>query len=133
LLNALRQMLEHKASVVATSSLGRLFDAAACMVGVARENHFEGQAPMALEAAITPDDDYYPHAVEHHGRRFELDYRPIISAMQADIDSRVPVGRIAARFHNTLAELHQVVPCNDGGIALGQAVHAAAITAAESG
>ena len=138
---------------------------------------------MALEAAIAacdgpPDECYYPHAIEHHGRRFELDYRPMISAMQADIDSRVPVGRIAARFHNTLAELlkaaaliardladlrkvvlsggcfanryltdrlteklvqvgfevysHQAVPCNDGGVALGQAVHAAAVCS-ESG
>ncbi len=69
--DALRQTLEHKASTVVTSSLGRLFDAAACLVGVASENHFEGQAPMALEAAITADDEYYPHAVEHHGRRFE--------------------------------------------------------------
>ncbi len=171
--NALREMLEHKAGTVLTSSLGRLFDGVACLVGVACENCFEGQAPMALEAAIAADDSYYPHAVEHHGRRFELDYRPMISAMQADIDSRVAVGRIAARFHNTLAELlkaaalivrdmtdlrkvvlsggcfanryltdrlvgrleqvgfavysHQVVPCNDGGVALGQAVHAAAV------
>lgn len=180
MLDALRQMLAHKAATVPTSSLGRLFDAAACLVGLANENHFEGQAPMALEAAIAmddsgPDTSYYPHAVEHHGRRFELDYRPMISAMQADIDSRVPVGRIAARFHNTLAELlkaaaliardlvdlrkvvlsggcfanryltdrltekleqvgfevysHQAVPCNDGGVALGQAVHAAGICA----
>jgi hydrogenase maturation protein HypF len=183
LLDALRQMLENKAAIVPTSSLGRLFDAAACLTGVATENHFEGQAPMALEAAIAacdgpPDECYYPHAIEHHGRRFELDYRPMISAMQADIDSRVPVGQIAARFHNTLAELlkaaaliardladlrkvvlsggcfanryltdrlteklvqvgfevysHQAVPCNDGGIALGQAVHAASICS-ESG
>jgi len=172
--NALRQMLENKAGTVPTSSLGRLFDAVAFLLRVADHNHFEGQAPMALEAAIEPDDAYYPHAVVHHGRRFELDCRPMISAILADIDSRVPVGRIAARFHNTLAELlkvatliardltdlhkvvlsggcfanrcltvqladrlrevgfdvytHQVVPCNDGGIALGQAVHAAAVT-----
>ena len=30
---------------VPTSSLGRLFDAAACLVGVASENHFEGPGP----------------------------------------------------------------------------------------
>ncbi len=171
--NALGEMLVHKAATVSTSSLGRLFDAAAWLTGLCAENAFEGQAPMAFEAAIEPDEAYYPHAVEHHGRRFELDYRPMISAMQADIDSRVPVGRIAARFHNTLAELlkaaaliardltdlhkvvlsggcfanrylseqlagrleqvgfevysHRVVPCNDGGVALGQAVHAAAV------
>lgn len=172
--SALYQMLENKAGTVATSSLGRLFDAAAWMLGVQEYNHFEGQVPMALEAAIEPDEDHYPHAVQHYGRRFELDYRPMISAMLADMDSRVAVGRIAARFHNTLAELlkvaaviardltdlrkvvlsggcfanrymtarleenlrqvgfevysHQVVPCNDGGVALGQAVAAAAMS-----
>jgi hydrogenase maturation protein HypF len=173
--NALREMLEREAGTVPTSSLGRLFDAAACLAGVASENHFEGQAPMALEAAIAADEEFYPHAILHHGRRFELDYRPMIGAMKADIDSGAPVGKIAARFHNSVVELlkagalaargltdlrkvvlsggcfvnryltdrlvrgleqagfevytHHMVPCNDGGVALGQAVHAAAVTA----
>jgi len=173
--NALREMLERNAGTVPTSSLGRLFDAAACLTGVAGENHFEGQAPMALEAAITADEGHYPHPVLHHDGWFELDYRPMIGAMKADIDSQVPVGTIAARFHNSVAELlkagtlaargltglrkvvlsggcfanryltdrlvcvleqsgfevytHRIVPCGDGGVALGQAVHAAAITA----
>ncbi len=171
--SALYQMLTNKAATVATSSLGRLFDGVAWMLSVADYNRFEGEAPMALEAAIEPDDGYYPHAIQHYGRRFDLDYRPMISAMLADMESRVTVGRMAARFHNTLAELlkaaaviardltdlrkvvlsggcfanrymtarleeklrevgfevysHRVVPCNDGGVALGQAVHAAAL------
>jgi len=170
---AVGQMLERQINVVSTSSLGRFFDAAALLVGLANYNHFEGQGPMALEAAIIEDDEHYPHAVLHFGRRFELDYRPSISAMVADLEAGLEAGRVAARFHNTVVELlkvaaviardltdlskvvlsggcfvnrylterlrrkleslgfevytHREVPCNDGGIALGQAAVAAAL------
>ena len=41
-----RYMLHHGINVVPTTSVGRLFDAVACITGVARQNHFEGQAAM---------------------------------------------------------------------------------------
>ena len=45
-------MLERGINVVPTTSVGRLFDAVACITGVARENRFEGQAAMLLENEI---------------------------------------------------------------------------------
>ena len=45
-------MLDRKINVVPTTSVGRLFDAVACIAGVARENRFEGQAAMLLENEI---------------------------------------------------------------------------------
>ncbi|WP_404362716.1 carbamoyltransferase HypF [Marinobacter sp.] len=38
-----------------TSSCGRLFDAAAAMIGLMHSSSYEGQAPMALEAIADPD------------------------------------------------------------------------------
>jgi len=172
-IETLRQMLLKRINAVRCSSLGRLFDAVAYLLGVADYNHFEGQGPIALEAAIRPDEEYYPHAILHYGRRFELDWRPTISALLADLEGHLEVGRIAARFHNTVVELlkaaaliarditdinkvvlsggcfqnrylttrlcdklravgfevytHRKVPCNDGGLSLGQAAVAAAL------
>jgi hydrogenase maturation protein HypF len=48
----LLQQLEKNINCVQTSSLGRVFDAVAAMLGLGSYNHFEAQLPMALEAII---------------------------------------------------------------------------------
>jgi hydrogenase maturation protein HypF len=48
---ALRQAWQRRVNAPQTSAAGRLFDAAAALIGVCREATFEGQAPMLLEAA----------------------------------------------------------------------------------
>ena len=50
--NKVLYMLEHGINIVPTTSVGRLFDAVACIAGVARQNRFEGQAAMLLENEI---------------------------------------------------------------------------------
>ena len=45
-------MLERGVNVVPTTSVGRLFDAIASIVGLAHQNRFEGQAAMLLENEI---------------------------------------------------------------------------------
>ena len=60
----LQKMLEQGINSPYTSSVGRLFDAAAAIAGIAEESHFEGQAAMLLERAIggTETADAYPLA-----------------------------------------------------------------------
>jgi hydrogenase maturation protein HypF len=93
-----RYMLERSINVVPTTSVGRLFDAVACITGVARENRFEGQAAMLLENEIglLRTEEAYPLAGG--------DWGPLISAVTADKIAGVAVPRIAARFHNALVE-----------------------------
>ena len=92
----IRHMLEHKINVVPTTSVGRLFDAIACISGVARENRFEGQAAMLLENEIAGlrSEEAYPLPVG--------DWSPLISSVVADQRDGVLVPVIAARFHNAL-------------------------------
>ena len=91
-----RYMLERGINVVPTTSVGRLFDAVACITGVARQNRFEGQAAMLLENEIgrLRTEEAYSLAGG--------DWGPLISAVVADKQSGVAVPVIAARFHNAL-------------------------------
>ena len=91
-----RSMLEHKINVVPTTSVGRLFDALACIAGLARENRFEGQAAMLLENEIGAlrTEEAYPLP--------DGDWGPLIKTVVADNRAGVSASLISARFHNAL-------------------------------
>ncbi len=177
----IRQQLEKHLNAPDTSSMGRLFDAVAALMGVLQEVTYEAQGAIWLEAQTDPDESgAYPFNITSpvgalraalNGGVRELDPAPMLRALLNDFRSGVPVPRMAARFHNGLADLirdicliahevtgiktvvlsggvfqnstlhlltvprlessgltvytHQLVPPNDGGLALGQAAIAA--------
>ena len=97
----LLRMLEHGVNAPWTTSVGRLFDAVASMVGVADESRFEGQAAMMLERAIgslSTDESYELVSSGDTG-----DWAPLIEAVRQDVARQEPKGLVAARFHNALA------------------------------
>jgi len=93
----LRRMLERGVNAPWTTSVGRLFDAVAAMLGVARENRFEGQAAMLLERTIggIKTEEAYPLTAG--------DWRPLVVALEHDLRRGVAAAEMAARFHNALA------------------------------
>jgi hydrogenase maturation protein HypF len=176
-LSAIRQQLKTGLNAPPTSSMGRLFDAVASIVGVRQSVNYEGQAAIELEAVVDPAGE--------GAYRFEIirqmdgvirdawcvSAAPVIRAAVDDVRAGVPVPVISARFHNAVAEMvrdvclriredrglnevalsggvfqnatllkralellraegftaytHHIVPTNDGGVALGQAIVAA--------
>jgi hydrogenase maturation protein HypF len=163
----LRQMLERGVNSPITGSAGRLFDAVTALVGLRQEVRFEAQAAMMLEYAVDEMvTDAYPLPMTNdqiaNRKSLILDWGPLLEALLADLRRGVPVGVMAARFHNALVEgivavartlgmeraalsggcfqnrilleqayrrlteagvrvyVHQRIPPNDGGIALGQ-------------
>lgn len=95
-----------------SSSCGRLFDAAAALVGLAWDKqNYEGEAAMLFEAALDPaaldeaDDLAYPFAIplmQGAGAPY-IEPLAVWRAMLGDLILKTPIGTISARFHRGLA------------------------------
>ena len=95
-------MLEHEINAPQTSSVGRMFDGVAYLIGVAEHNLFEGHAAMCLESAIgqiKTDEAYTVTAANGIG-----DWASLVGDIRAELASGVAVGMISAKFHNALAD-----------------------------
>ncbi|HMN30087.1 MAG TPA: hypothetical protein PKE45_18180, partial [Caldilineaceae bacterium] len=169
----LQRQLESGLNTAPTSSMGRLFDAAAALAGVRQTANYEAQAAIEFEALVAdPCLDGYRFALADDGSSF--DPAPVLQALVADLLAGVAQPVVAARFHWAVADLivevsrelrrrtaldqvalsggvfqnmtlleqsvqrlraagftvltHRLVPPNDGGLALGQAVIAGKAT-----
>jgi len=162
-----KQMVEKGVNSPKTSSMGRLFDAVAAILGIRYKVSYHAQAAILLEeiAASSSCRKAYPFEITENC----VDWRPIIRGIISDIKKNVSVSDIARKFHNTVVSFsvevvkriaditglrvvalsggvfqnrllsegieetlrnngfrvitHQIVPPNDGGISLGQAVY----------
>jgi len=100
------RMIEHGVHAPATSSLGRLFDAVAFLLGLCQQNRHEAQAAMALEAAATAGPfEPYPYRLPTRDGRIRFDVRPMMAAILDDLAKGTPTPTVAGRFHETIAAL----------------------------
>ncbi|MBV8630405.1 MAG: carbamoyltransferase HypF [Silvibacterium sp.] len=95
------QMIERDVRTFTTTSMGRLFDTAAALLGFTREITFEGQAAIWLEqlARSAPATEPYPFPFTS----CELDFRPLLSALIEDRLHRRPIAEIARAFQLGIA------------------------------
>ncbi len=97
-----RAMIAKNVRVFRTTSMGRLFDTVAALLGFTREITFEGQAAMWLEHLATTAPETAPY--EFPLRDGELDHRPMLSAIIADRARGRDLGEIARAFHASVAD-----------------------------
>ena len=103
-LSMLKQAWQKKINAPQSSSVGRLFDAAAALTGVRTEASFEGQGPMEFEAICDntdlQDDDHIEMALESDGKLLIINWKLLIQAMT---DSTLSMKQRALLFHHSLA------------------------------
>ncbi|MDA2895149.1 carbamoyltransferase HypF [Mycolicibacterium sp. BiH015] len=173
-LRILAQQIPRGVGCVPTTSMGRLFDAVAALLGVCQDVTYEGQAAVELEAIARSGRPGELRFAVHDG---VMDPLPVIRELVDGVRESVSIADLAASFHHAVIEAtvvaadaaaraagigtigltggvfanrllldgirnrlsdksydvltHRLVPCNDGGLALGQAVIAAARLADE--
>ena len=169
----LAQQIPRGVGCVPTSSMGRLFDAVASLLGVCQQVSYEGQAAIELEHLARRG---MPAPVDFAVTDGVLDPDPLIAGLVAGLRAGTDPADLAAGFHQAVIRAtadaarhcaeaaglsvigltggvfanrillgglretltnsgyevlsHRIVPCNDGGLALGQAAIAAALRAA---
>ncbi len=168
----LKQQISGNLNCSRTSSMGRLFDAMASLIGIRQHVSYEAQAAMemeALAARVIDDVDPDAYSIRLGGDQpITADCQTLVNAVVEDVLAGVDPAVMAAQFHHAVARLvgrvcvrlrdatgiqqvgltggvfqnvlllqltkqqleahgmavwsHTVVPPNDGGLALGQAV-----------
>jgi hydrogenase maturation protein HypF len=103
--NTVAAMLGHGLNCPPTSSMGRVFDAAAGLLGLSTHQRFEAQAAMLLEQAATRHIEQlgWPKPMKDGwtlSPQGQLDFLPVL----ASLDSSDDPGTAAARFHATVVD-----------------------------
>jgi hydrogenase maturation protein HypF len=100
-----RQQIARRLNAPLASSMGRLFDAAAAVLGVCPGNRYEGQAAMQLEAlAGSRRAEPLPFPVTRTPEgTWILDPVPLLVALSEQLERGIAVHELAARFHESVA------------------------------
>ena len=117
--NITTTMIERNINSPRTSSMGRLFDAAAAVLGICGQATYEGEPAIELEAAAWRALGSKPVRLDgNHTGVFTsaddspiLDPQPLIEALLNGIEAGAPADRLALGFHIAITHATTHVAC----------------------
>ena len=102
-LATVRRMLDARLNAPLARGVGRYFDAAGAIVLAMARSRYEGHVAMMLNfAARSERAQPYSYELATASHPWELDLRPALRELAADVISTADPGAVAARFHATL-------------------------------
>jgi hydrogenase maturation protein HypF len=101
-LGILKNQIQSGINAPYTSSMGRLFDAAAALAGVRQTVNYEAQAAIEFEAFADPNETGH-YSFEIHDKN--MDPRPLFTEIVKDVQGNTPISTISAKFHNSIADM----------------------------
>ncbi|NTW29314.1 MAG: carbamoyltransferase HypF [Coriobacteriia bacterium] len=104
----LLRMIERGVNSPLTSSMGRLFDTVAAIIGITDDARYEGEAAILLEAAAdlaeTGSYEFDLQRPAESGQPYVIDPTPVLSAALDDLSRGVPAPAISMRFHRAVVQ-----------------------------
>jgi len=106
-------MIEKRVNSPLTSSMGRFFDGVSSILGICDANTYEGQAAMELESMAQQLSSSsgnlltqkYRYEIKEEKGTFIVEPAWIVRGIVEDLQKRVPASVIAAKFHNSIADI----------------------------
>jgi hydrogenase maturation protein HypF len=104
-LHILRQQIDKKINSPLTSSMGRLFDATACLIGLRNEVTYEAQAAIEMEGLAKPFVAVAQPYACTIGDGNTIGLKDLLKSIVEDVRVKKSTEIIAARFHRTIANI----------------------------
>lgn len=104
-LKLIQSMIAKGINSPVTSSAGRLFDAISSLLDISQVTTYEGKSAMMLEYIVEDDINDYYHFEINEREIFIVDWETMILSILGDIEAGLEKSIIAAKFHNTMAQV----------------------------
>ncbi len=102
-----RKQIENSIQCPNTSSMGRLFDAIAAILGIRNVVNYEAQGAIELEAIANLDrTDRYSFSFEDEpSKPLIIDPAPVINGVLQDMRRKIAISDISMKFHNAIVQV----------------------------